>query len=1348
MPEANWNVFATLPGATNANFERLCRSIVQGHYSSYGEFRSLANQPGVEFHLKLDSPCELGESGRWFGWQCKWYNLPSGRSIGSARRRDIQDALAKTEEVLPNLTDWVLCTRYPLTASDQEWFYRLQENMKLHLWSSVDVEERLGGPALILRSTYFGELILTPSLLKELHEEAVAQIKNRWQPEIHQELGAERTVRRNLGAMAAWPDLPALAEQLESGAIALTGDLPDVPHPLSEEVTRLVQVAHVLVGILRQTQTALVNGDYEVLRQEFADHARPTRDWEVLLSRLRAGRYRASLDATNLVADIRGSYEALSSLGRALGRRLVAVLAEWGCGKTELAGQLTAATGDRLAGILLFGGDLQAGDTLDDLAGRVTIQGERVQTFEALVASLDAAGQRAGRRLPIVIDGLNEAEDPRDWKGPLASVDVIMKKYPYVLVVCTLRPAFVQDALPDGMDRLEMAGFEDDTGEAVARYFQYYRIDPTDAPLPWELLGHPLTLRMFCEVTNPNREQTVGVEAMPGSLTALFDRYLDQVAERIQELSPRTERYYKSDIRTALDCIGLALWEKKTRNIDMQEIRQLIGDDRRTWDKSIVRALEDDGVLIRERGDQPSRGNVAVVHDALAGHLVADALLNKFSGRDFGPWLQSASGTVLMGDISEQHPLATDIFRSLVGLSPYRRHRSQLWPLLENSSKTQALFEAAWLEAAHLDGNTVSELARLVGASPNGRQDVLDRIWSTRAARSHPLDAEFLDSVLRPMSIPDRDLRWTEWVRCKQAAMIKDLQRLEDGWQTGEPGHADDRLRARWAMWILTSTVRRLRDQATRALYRFGCMDPHALFDLALDSLDVNDPYVPERMLAACYGVAMSLWADPQGEQLRAALPAFAELLVDRMFVPGAPCGTRHVLMRDSAAGLVTLADLVKPGCISEDKMCYMSGFKYIPSPFPEADTIKESDVVEAKQAIQMDFGNYTIGRLIPNRGNYDYDNPTYRDVRRQVYWRILELGYSPSKFREIDEAIGRDAWRPGRRDGRKTDRYGKKYSWIAYFEMYGLRLDDDILPEYADKRSSDVDIDPSFPAPPKTWLPALPDPFVDAPTEPRLWLDDGPTPDYRHVLDPKCVDECERPWILLNGYIEQSAVTDDRRVFTFLWCFFVDADRRSELVAALHSADDPWNSIPQPHSDHYTYAGEIPWSRGFGSDLRDSGGRALPDRQAACRAYTDSGAQTGIPVEVPVFMFAWESYHSELNQDSNVYVPAPALCEQLGLCNHHGEWDMYDQDSEVATMYRESKQERDTSASHLTYIRSDLLDKYLRESGQVQVWLSWGERSFHLHSVHNSMDEMWKRSPRYWRTYHFGVDPLWWTPQ
>ena len=32
------------------------------------------------------------------------------------------------------------------------------------------------------------------------------------------------------------------------------------------------------------------------------------------------------------------------------------------------------------------------------------------------------------------------------------------------------------------------------------------------------------------------------------------------------------------------------------------------------------------------------------------------------------------------------------------------------------------------------------------------------------------------------------------------------------------------------------------------------------------ESLSFNDPYVPERMLAAAYGVAMRFWADPNGE--------------------------------------------------------------------------------------------------------------------------------------------------------------------------------------------------------------------------------------------------------------------------------------------------------------------------------------------------------------------------------------------------------------------------------------------------------------------------------------------------
>ena len=106
------------------------------------------------------------------------------------------------------------------------------------------------------------------------------------------------------------------------------------------------------------------------------------------------------------MADIYGAHAAYRDLKHALSHQLVAIIAKAGCGKTQLSAQLTAATEDRPGGILLYGKNLQSRQTFDDLARHITIDGEQVNNFESLLAAVDAAGERLGRRLPIVIDGL------------------------------------------------------------------------------------------------------------------------------------------------------------------------------------------------------------------------------------------------------------------------------------------------------------------------------------------------------------------------------------------------------------------------------------------------------------------------------------------------------------------------------------------------------------------------------------------------------------------------------------------------------------------------------------------------------------------------------------------------------------------------------------------------------------------------------------------------------------------------------------------------------------------------------------------------------------------------------
>lgn len=182
-----------------------------------------------------------------------------------------------------------------------------------------------------------------------------------------------------------------------------------------------------------------------------------------------------------------------------------------GCGKTHLAAQLTARTTARPHGVLLHGRGLHANHTLDDLARRVSIAAQPVPSMEALLAAVDAAGQRAQKRLPIFIDGLNESEDPRTWQPLLAALETTLAKYPYVLLVCTLRPAFVDDALPDGTRRLEIDDYGEETIEAIRELFRSRVIE--------QRLGY---MRQHTDVMTPQGKQARIYLAITTLLTAAW----------------------------------------------------------------------------------------------------------------------------------------------------------------------------------------------------------------------------------------------------------------------------------------------------------------------------------------------------------------------------------------------------------------------------------------------------------------------------------------------------------------------------------------------------------------------------------------------------------------------------------------------------------------------------------------------------------------------------------------------------------------------------------------------------------------------------------------------------------
>jgi hypothetical protein len=179
--------------------------------------------------------------------------------------------------------------------------------------------------------------------------------------------------------------------------------------------------------------------------------------------------------------------------------------------------------------------------------------------------------------------------------------------------------------------------------------------------------------------------------------------------------------------------------------------------------------------------------------------------------------------------------------------------------------------------------------------------------------------------------------------------------------------------------------------------------------------------------LAAAYGVSMRFWADPHGEKLRRAIVPFGRSLVKEMFVANAPYATKHILQRGYAVGVIALARKINPRAIATRQVSLLSPpFAQIPSPFVDPAAIDEAAVKDSRQAMHMDFANYTIGRLVPDRGNYQDAHPGYEAVRLQIARRMLDLGYS-AEFSELDRSIAQMQPVSRQSDGGKTDRYGKK---------------------------------------------------------------------------------------------------------------------------------------------------------------------------------------------------------------------------------------------------------------------------------------------------------------------------------
>jgi hypothetical protein len=1354
----DWSKLKPYQGYSWKSFEELCYQIARGLYRDKGSFTRIddsGGDGGVEFYLTMPD-------GREWGWQAKFY-FPYRRLGGLGRKASIKKSLERAVKNHERLEKWFLCTPTNFSSGEKEWFDKLRQkypNVTLEHWGDSDFNDFLRNPRFLgIRNHFFGELELGIDWFRTQVNKQVANVGNKFIPDLHTETHVDFCIHALLsdsvfreylkeqveslkGRIAEFDK--AVEELRETDSRIAWQDVRSKLMTYSNQLrTSFVEIARALID----TNDYLSSGRFEQIKQinwdsmeselkkRLDDYSGTVRDFEpeklryegadeeqeIVSSYIRQ-KTNAPLYIANEVANL--LYEIKSNIERTSLHDLH-IFGGAGLGKTHVACHICQERiANDLPAILLLG---------KHFTGNLPLEKQILQildipssySWEDFAQALQSAAEAHKTKIPIAIDALNESQIVDPWKRELPGFAYALTNLSQVILITTCRSNYRREIWqpPGPKNAIETYGFGPDSLEdAIVKYFEWYKIkcDLTLAPL--NQFYHPIFLKIFCE--SQNRERRVEKQIYLGEQTLLqvFEDYIAQCNEAIcSKLSKHLSAHV---VQNALKNLGKELWERKSRYVSLSDAVKLIDSiDMRNldWQNSITYAILDEGLLIN-RDWINGQEAVLFAYNLLGGYMIAKEITSALTPERIGDYVKSQEfERYLLSDaLSERHALHEDILRCFALLLPMRFGK-HLYQLTDDKTALDYSVHALFELAPELIDDSSKELIVKLFSRPENRKPLLKLAKTTVTHVGHPLNIEFWDRLLLELPMSERDLSWTELVRRDSSMFFSDLDKFEGVCKVAQNlmDISEQRLllAAKFFRWLLTSTVRPLRDTVTRALYWYGKRFPNKFFDLVLSSLSINDSYVPERMLAAAYGVAMALQFDFQKFEFREEiLPKSAKNLYESMFKPEATHATTHILSRDYARRLIDIALIHNPDTLSCDEKLRIT------PPFAdggirnwgESEERDQDSYREGSMPIHMDFGNYTIGSLVPNRSNYDFDHEDYKKVCANIIWRLYNLGYSHDLFKEIDKEIHRYDWRFGRAaNGGKIDRYGKKYSWIAFYELAGFRQDNSLLPErYSDEpRTAYTDIDPSFPDPAQGYEVIKTDYLGERSTGLSEWIENGGAPDLSaYLIVEKLCDE-SGPWVLLDGYINQEDLEVKRSIFIFPRGLLVKKDEASKLFESLKNQNLGGRWLPDIPEDYYTYAGEIPWCETFPLN-------GITEIEFG----VDNNPRLSYEVFIPVRYYNWESYHSTVNRASSAMVPAKELAEALDLCSQPQTFNLYEKNGKLASITVRWGELWHTE-HHLTYLRQDLLEHYLKENDVELLWAIWGERRFGSKSIEELRD-------------------------
>jgi hypothetical protein len=1390
----NWDNLKPYNSNQNKSFEELCYQIAFEIYLSKGKLTSIDDSgggDGVEFYLELPN-------GDIWGWQCKFF----GRFNEGGRKEQIKSSLQRAfDKHGTKLKKWVLCSRLSLTSEERIWFTSKLSKSKhsgrtvLPAIHSVDLEH--WGETILnnflrkypdIHRYFFTDKILDFNWFKNKFT-IVANttvIKSKYLNGLHVKGEADKIIIQTL-ADARLSDLIEESKEIlevdsfieeyknrlieinkEENIFDFKEDYKKIKDFLfSNDYSNIINKGDLL---LKTAQKYLIVEDSKLLSsiieeikvykeellQIYTDYSDfklveniPSIHWDTEENEKDDSLKRRIKDCRNTVLGpyftLRNYIDAfINILNKFEFRHLneLHISGHASKGKTHLAANIVEyqINQDKPA-IFLFGKDFRTNNLLKEQL-KTLLDLPTDWSVSDFLGALNIAGRINNTKAVLLIDGLNESIY---WKQIWGSnlellINEINQFYPNILLITTYRRSYEQELFPHEYFHLSddnwkkkviVDGFDgDNLNEAVERYFEHYDIKLLNSSGAMYHFSEPLYLKIFCEA-----KQGQKVSFQNEDLFDVFDQYLQKSNKNVVENSGLSVRYNKQFSKKILSNISCELWSNSRRDIDLKDVIPNLIDEEQ------LRVFEGEDLLIfRDWGKQEI---ITFTYDLLSGYLIAQILIQDInSNSDLIKFIESAKFKKELIVRESLHPLYNDILRCFcvliikkLGLSFYNEN-------MDDKFKRyifNALFE---VNTAIVIKNKeiIVDLVSKVFKSSTNRDNIFKLFTHTEFNTEHPLNFDLLSNLLFDLSISDRDISWTEYIRKRYDSYSSDklinfINDFENVCKDNETLSDRIHLASKKVMWLLTSTNREMRDNATKALYHYGIKYVDSFLDLMEYSLSINDPYVWERMLVNIYGIILSKHNDWNSSEFKnESLRKIGVKLYNLIFSPNAPFSTTHILARDYARRSIEISLQHHPDILTKTQKKHI----HPPYSFGGIRNWGEHDYGERdygyNEPIRMDFSNYTIGKIVLDGHSYS-DPPEKKKVRRQIYWRIYSLGWDKEKFKKVEEAVGNQNYRYSRTEKPKVERYGKKYSWIAFYEIYGYREDNDLVKEeWPDFRPSESDIDPTFPELPENNVFIKDDLLGDRKSTLIDWYNSTEKPKLDSYLTIKNLNKTNKEWICLDGFISQKDKEANRDIFVFVRGMFVKSNDYNDFKKLIQNQNFQQDRIPRISENYYTYAGEMnTLFDATNSNINEAifeidrikkivrkGDKGYFPRPL----FNDEGIKFDYPEEIeieesitknfeillPVAQYNWESYHSSTNKAGHQNVPSKEISSHLGLINVPQTFNLFEKNGALASLNVRYYTDYNTN-QHFVYLRKDLFDKFLTENNYKFIWGLWGEK-------------------------------------